>query len=45
VFIDADGIVRAVVLSQMTYDEAVGYGEMVLHPHQQATTNGKSANR
>jgi cytochrome c biogenesis protein CcmG, thiol:disulfide interchange protein DsbE len=32
IFIDADGIVRAVVLSPMSYDEAVGYGEMVLNP-------------
>lgn len=30
VFIDADGIVRAVILAQMTYDEFVHYGEMVL---------------
>ena len=30
IFIDAEGIVRAVVLSPMTYDEAVGYGEMLL---------------
>lgn len=32
IFIDADGIVRAVILSQMTYEEAVEYGEMVLYP-------------
>ena len=32
VFIDADGIVRAIVLAQMSYEEAVGYGEMVLNP-------------
>jgi len=31
VFIDADGIVRAVVLSPMDYEEAVGYGELVLN--------------
>lgn len=31
IFIDADGIVQAVILSQMTYDEAVKYGEMVLN--------------
>jgi cytochrome c biogenesis protein CcmG, thiol:disulfide interchange protein DsbE len=38
VFIDADGIVRAVVLSQMTYEEALGYGEMVLYPDRQSRT-------
>lgn len=30
VFIDADGIVRRVVIAQMTYDEAVGYGRELL---------------
>jgi cytochrome c biogenesis protein CcmG, thiol:disulfide interchange protein DsbE len=38
VFIDADGIVRAVVLSQMTYEEALCYGEMVLYPDRQSRT-------
>ncbi len=31
IFIDADGIVQRVVISQMTYDEAVGYGEELLN--------------
>lgn len=31
VFIDADGIVQSVILSQMTYDEAVSYGEAVMN--------------
>lgn len=30
VFIDRDGIVRAVVLNQMTTETAIGYGEMIL---------------
>jgi cytochrome c biogenesis protein CcmG, thiol:disulfide interchange protein DsbE len=30
IFIDADGIVQRVVIAQMTYDEAVGYGQQVL---------------
>lgn len=30
IFIDREGIVRAVVLAQMDYDTAVGYGEMIL---------------
>lgn len=34
VFIDANGIIRSIVLSQMTYDEAVGHGESVLYPRQ-----------
>jgi cytochrome c biogenesis protein CcmG, thiol:disulfide interchange protein DsbE len=32
IFIDENGIVQAVILSQMTYEEAVEYGEMVLYP-------------
>ena len=39
IFIDADGIVRAVVLSPMNYDEAIHYGELVLHPEQAKTNN------
>jgi len=31
VFIDADGIIRAVVISPLTYEEAVSYGEMVIN--------------
>jgi cytochrome c biogenesis protein CcmG, thiol:disulfide interchange protein DsbE len=30
VFIDADGIVQRVVIAQMTYDEAIGYGQQVM---------------
>jgi thiol-disulfide isomerase/thioredoxin len=45
VFIDADGIVRAVVLSQMTYEEAVSYGEMVLYPDRQSRNEPKKANQ
>lgn len=30
IFIDADGIVRRVVISQMTYEEAVGYGQELM---------------
>lgn len=32
IFIDADGIIRAVIMAQMTYDEFVHYGDMVLIP-------------
>lgn len=38
VFIDAEGIVRAVILSPMTYDEFVHYGEMVLYPESAQTS-------
>ena len=31
IFIDADGIVQRVVLSQMTYEEAVDYGEGIMN--------------
>jgi thiol-disulfide isomerase/thioredoxin len=31
IFIDADGTVQAVILAQMTHDEAVEYGEMVIN--------------
>jgi cytochrome c biogenesis protein CcmG, thiol:disulfide interchange protein DsbE len=31
VFIDKDGIVQAVILAQMTYDEAVEYGQLVIN--------------
>ena len=31
VFIDENGIVQAVILAQMTYDEAVEYGELVIN--------------
>lgn len=31
IFIDADGIVQRVVIAQMTYDEAVGYGQELLN--------------
>ena len=31
IFIDANGVVQRVILSQMTYDEAVQYGEEVMN--------------
>lgn len=34
VFIDRDGTVNRIILSQMTYDEAVGYGEEILASEQ-----------
>lgn len=30
IFIDSDGVVQAVVISQLTYDSAIAYGEMIL---------------
>lgn len=38
IFIDAEGIVRAVVISPMSYEEAVGYGEMVLNANNQPSS-------
>lgn len=32
VFIDRDGIIQSIILSQMTYEEAIAHGQSVLHP-------------
>lgn len=38
IFIDRDGTIRAVVLQQMDYETAVGYGEMILNSPMPAGT-------